>query len=273
MRPLTDDQLRDFKADGYLHLPGFVPPEELDPVRRDADALVEKAIGGEFGDDRFTYENKGRTLRRINALFEPDMPESFQVLLAWPRLMGAISQLMDHDIFAASVHAMVVKVPREGYPVPWHQDPVAVRRFPAFNVDIYLDESNEHNGCVYVLPGSHLAGLIPAEDRAAVMESWTKGRKEDAPGAVPVICQPGDVVVHATTVIHGSFENRSDQMRRTVYFHCDHEQDVKLAGDRWPQREFPQALEQTAAAVELRKQRCPDETPFPYRRPAATPSA
>jgi hypothetical protein len=265
MKPLAETQLRNFKADGFLHLPGFIPDDELAPVLRDADHLVEKGIGGYFGDDRYDYSNQGKTLRRINALFEEDMPDSFRLLLAYPPLLGAISQLMDGDAFAASVHAMVVKVPHEGVPVPWHQDPVRVHRFPAFNVDVYLDESNEENGCLYAIPGSHLAGYFPAEKRAEVMESWTLGRKEDAPGAVPVICQPGDVVVHATTVLHGSFENNSDMTRRTLYYHCDHLEDVKLAGDQWPQCDFAGAMEQTKAAIDLRRERFPDETPFDYR--------
>lgn len=265
MENISDAQVRDFKVDGFLHLPGFIPPSELEPVVRDADALVNKGRGGYFGDDRYDYSNRGKTLRRINALFEPDMPESFQLLLAYPPLMGAIGRLMDGDAFASSVHAMVVKAPREGAAVPWHQDPVHVHRFPAFNVDVYLDASNEDNGCLYVIPGSHLAGLFPDARREEVLQSWTRGKTTDAPDAVPVVCQPGDVVVHATTVLHGSYENHSETIRRTVYYHCDHLEDVKLAGDHWPQRDFAKAMEQTKAAVDLRRARFPDETPFDYR--------
>jgi ectoine hydroxylase-related dioxygenase (phytanoyl-CoA dioxygenase family) len=130
---------------------------------------------------------------------------------------------------------------------------------------VYLDESNEANGCLYVIPGSHLAGPLPEDRRRQVIDSWTRGRTTDAPGAIPVIARPGDVVVHATTVLHGSFENTSDSMRRTVYYHCDHLADVKLAGDQWPQRDFPKALQQTRAAVDLRRKRFPDEQAFDYR--------
>ena len=31
-------------------------------------------------------------------------------------------------------------------------------RYPNFNVDVYLDSSDEQNACVWAVPGSHLGG-------------------------------------------------------------------------------------------------------------------
>ena len=107
-----------------------------------------------------------------------------------------------------------------------------IRRFPAFNLDVYLDDSDLDNACVWAIPGSHLGGFHETGDAAARhVESWTGGNEgPDVPGAVAVLAQPGDVLIHATSVLHGSWWNRSDRMRRTIYYHFDSYEDVNLGG-------------------------------------------
>lgn len=270
LRPLTPKQLRDFAADGFLHVPSMVPEDELAAPDRDSMELIERGIEGPFGDDRWRYRpdlahGLERCLYRVNDLAAADMPSSFQVLLAYPPLLAAVSQLMNGDEFAASVHALVFKLPRHGVPAHWHQDPVKVFRFPVFNMDIYLDDATVDNGCLRVFPGSHLTGYHAPADSPGFIESWTNGADEGkAESAVPVPVKRGDVIFHATTVIHGSPWNRADELRRTIYFHFDHWLDVELAGDRWPQRQFAEARDVTSRAVENRARMHPEEVPFPY---------
>ena len=115
-------------------------------------------------------------------------------------------------------------------------------RFPVFNMDIYLDETTVDNGCLRVFPGSHLTGYHAPDRYPGFLPSWTNGSDENAAkDAIPVPAKRGDVIFHTTTLIHCSPWNRSDDLRRTVYFHFDHRLDVELAGDRWPQRQFADA--------------------------------
>ena len=184
-----------------------------------------RGIDGPFGGDRWLHgadpeRGKDECLYRVNNLAAADMPSSFQVLLAYPPLLAAVSQLMNGDELAASVHALV-------------------------------------------FPGSHLAGYHDPARHPDFIERWTGGRDEStAEGAVPVPATRGDVIFHATTVIHGSPWNRSDDLRRTVYFHFDHRLDVELAGDRWPQRQFAEARSVPVRAVETRARLHPEEKPF-----------
>ena len=273
LQPLTRRQRQDFAANGFLHVPSMVPEDELAAPDRDSLELIERGIDGPFGDDRWRYaadpeSGESHCLYRVNALAAADMPSSFQVLLGYPPLLAAVSQLVNGDEFTASVHALVFKLPRHGVPAHWHQDPVKVLRFPVFNMDIYLDDATVDNGCLRVFPGSHLTGYHAPDRHPAFIGSWTKGGDESAAeGAVPVPANRGDVIFHATTLIHGSPWNRSDDLRRTVYFHFDHRTDVDLAGDRWPQRQFAEARAVTAEAVAMRAAIYPQEHPFPYERP------
>ena len=158
LEPLTRRQLQDFAANGFLHVPAMVPESELAAPDRDSLALIERGLNGPFGDDRWRYGEdpdmgKAHCLYRVNDLAAADMPPSFQVLLAYPRLLAAVSQLVDGDEFAASVHALVFKLPRHGVPATWHQDPVKVFRFPVFNMDVYLDDATVGKRLPTGLPG------------------------------------------------------------------------------------------------------------------------
>ncbi len=268
--PLTQVQLDAFARDGFLLVKGLVPETERAGVDRDSLELIERGKAGPFGDDRWQYREDPEhdnqlCVFRVNQLLAPDMPRSFQLLLAYPPLLHAVSQLMGGDVFATSVHSLVFKLPKHGAPAPWHQDPVKIFRFPVFNMDIYLDAAHRDNGGLWVMPGSHLGGYHNPQRNPDFIKSWTQGLEADAPGAVAVEAEPGDVIFHATSVVHGSFWNRSDSLRRTVYYHFDHLADVALAGDRWPQKDFRGAHEVTAAAIAERARQRPNETPFEYR--------
>ena len=61
------------------------------------------------------------------------------------------------------------------------------------------------------MPGSHLT----KKDIAALV---SENQSKMLPGAVPVPVNPGDCIVHARNVVHGSFPNTSDSTRCTLYF-------------------------------------------------------
>ena len=84
---------------------------------------------------------------------------------------------------------------------------------------IGLDDSNEENGCVQYIPGSHRWDLLPrkvlAKDMGAVFEVLTdEQRQEVLP--VPSILKAGQASFHHPLTLHGSFENCSDRQRRAA---------------------------------------------------------
>jgi hypothetical protein len=159
-RQLSAQQLDEFRARGFLLLRQWVPEHELVEVTSDSAALIERGRCGPFGDERWNFTSSaldpaGRAVvpSRINQLQDPDMPLSFQMLLAYPPLLSAAAQLMAAgkgpsaskvacNKFACAVQAMVFKMPFHSIGVPWHQDPVNIVHVPAFNVDVYLDKVN-----------------------------------------------------------------------------------------------------------------------------------
>jgi hypothetical protein len=126
---------------------------------------------------------------------------------------------MGPDLFP-TWDAMVVKMPGQGVAAPWHRDAATdkVGDKPIFNVDFYLDEATEEN-CVWVLPGTH---KWPREQA----EAWIKANHHydltvddyRATGALPVLMQPGDVLLHDILVLHGSPTSHARSLRRVVYY-------------------------------------------------------
>jgi ectoine hydroxylase-related dioxygenase (phytanoyl-CoA dioxygenase family) len=59
-----------------------------------------------------------------------------------------------------------------------------------------VSQSTVHNGCVWAIPGSHLAGRQPGSH---FIRSWTSDRPAgEVPAAVPVEAERGDVLVILT---------------------------------------------------------------------------
>ncbi|MDE0448432.1 MAG: phytanoyl-CoA dioxygenase family protein [Spirochaetaceae bacterium] len=274
---LTDAQVQQFNADGLLLIPGLIPESVYGPVREDLGRLIDAAKDGPAPDYTYMYYSSPRSaerswLYRINELIGTHRLESVKLMLAYPPLLAAVWQVVGREHFAASAAAVVFKLPNSVVPVGWHQDGVTVNRWPVFDTDIYLDESDPDNGGLWGIPGSHLAGYNP-DLRNEVIASYTGGREAgDVPGAVPVIAKPGDVNLHANSVVHGSFASRTPRLRRALYFHWDNYTDIALRSedDHW-RRLYLWAQQSVCDAIALRASRFPNETPFPYQ--AVTPDA
>jgi ectoine hydroxylase-related dioxygenase (phytanoyl-CoA dioxygenase family) len=73
--------------------------------------------------------------------------------------------------------------------------------FPVLN-------SRPEDGCFAVIPGSHKANF---------KRPWGNHPDEN-PALVPVMADPGDAIVFAEAIAHGSLVNTSGRPRRTIYY-------------------------------------------------------
>ncbi|HZQ98148.1 MAG TPA: phytanoyl-CoA dioxygenase family protein, partial [Chloroflexota bacterium] len=102
---------------------------------------------------------------------------------------------------------------------PWHQDTAYFDWTPlggVIGVWIALDEATVENGCMQVIPGSHLDGPVPhfhvrdcqvADDRVRV----------DRAHVVPL--DPGGVLFFSGLIHHGTPPNLSGDRRRALQYH------------------------------------------------------
>ena len=191
---------------------------------------------------------------------------------AHPELLKVTESINGPD-FAPFNEALFIKEPGIGAAVSWHQDGVTHWDSPDFDEDIHgfnfmaqVYGSTAVNG-VWVLPGTHKQGKL--DIKALVDESGSERLK----GAVPIVCNPGDVVMCNRQLLHGSFPNCGFEPRITVNFGF-HKRSSVLGvmggGIHSDAQVFDEEIVNRRAraigyAIDARRQRFPDETPYQYQ--------
>lgn len=137
-----------------------------------------------------------------------------------PRILDAVESILGPELvlFYSSVF---VKQPRAETRVEWHQDNPywqSVSGTDVVTVWLALDDVDEENSCMYVIPGSHSGHreieMINVEDMTGAMLSRrVEVTPETAATAVPIILEAGQLSIHDSYIIHGSEPNVSDRRR------------------------------------------------------------
>ncbi len=223
---ISDEEVQFFYDNGYLVVREAIDQKVIDQVRDAARALQDRYT--DYRKEKGVYYTSpeaksfdemmdgtasaqgNAVLWRIDDLAER-LPE-VAMLKRLPFVHNAMEALLGTELLQYN-ESFVTKPPRVGQPVLWHQDPsFKVKRTPdpISTIDIYLDKTDEENGCIWVVPGTHKQGVI---DVKSLMDQ----HGFDLPGAIPVQMEPGDVAFHDNGCLHGSQANTSDRLRRIIY--------------------------------------------------------
>ncbi len=193
-----------------------------------------------------------------------------------PDVLGIAASINGED-FVPFTDALFIKEPGRGASVAWHQDGVTHWDSPdwdegshGFNMMGQLYGCTAANG-VWVVPGSHKHG------RADIKAMVAAAGSERLPDAVPIICAPGDVAVTNRQALHGSFANTSKDWRVTINmgFHRRrsvlgvHGGGLHAAPAVYDEAHIRERSRIIGYAIDARRQRWPEETPFVYQPHAA----
>ena len=102
-----------------------------------------------------------------------------------------------------------------------HQDNQYLRKYPLVAAWVALDDCDQDNGQLVMVPRSHEQGILPVR-RADTAVSFTNGESVLPPGLreVGIEMKAGDVIFFGGFTIHGSHPNRTtDRFRRSLSFH------------------------------------------------------
>jgi hypothetical protein len=190
-------------------------------------------------------------------------------LYGHPQLLSIAEQINGPD-FTPFTESIIVKLPRLGASVAWHQDGTRRWRLPdwdqgthGFNFMAQLYGSTAANG-VWVIPGSHKLGRIDIKE----MKAANKG-SDRLPGAVPMVCEPGDVVMANRQVLHASFANTSPDKRITINFGFHRRASVlgtKISAKVvYDEERIHERSRLIALAIDARRQRYPHEHRYVYQ--------
>jgi ectoine hydroxylase-related dioxygenase (phytanoyl-CoA dioxygenase family) len=201
--PLTDAELADFERDGYVVLGRVMDDDQVD-------ALLD-AERRHRPDRAFSLTGSdSRLLVREQLCDQSVAVRHFCLDGAHVPLVG---QVLGPDV--AFTHTQfITKLPGDDDDqslIPLHQDDGYGTLDPPLDVTVWtaLTDTDEHNGCLVVVPGSHEQGIVRHELSAA------NPALIEAPGegAVALPLAAGEAVLFTGLTLHGSGPNLSDRER------------------------------------------------------------
>ena len=207
-----------YRRDGFVHIPGLLPADEMPALAASVDEAVarRKALDTRQLAEKSLYE---QSFIQCQYLWE-DFP-GVRPLMFHPALGAALGALLGAERVRLWHDQALYKEPG-GRETDAHQDhaywPIA--EADTITAWIPLTEIDHETGCMGYVPGSHLGDLEfvdifrkPGAGEALVAKQAAE------PAWVP--CRPGDVIFHHGRTIHLAKPNRSPRMRRAytaIYF-------------------------------------------------------
>lgn len=138
----------------------------------------------------------------------PELPLARQLL--GPELMCITQQL-------------IMKPAGHGQWQPYHQDAYYFEYEPTDGCAVWtaLDAATIENGCLWVVPGSHLGPVLPHEkpDVANINAGFLEAQGFDKDRGIPVELPSGAAVLFHNKLLHMSGPNRSAHRRRALVTH------------------------------------------------------
>lgn len=229
---LTPDQIEAFHTDGYIVLDDVITEEELAPIELIYDQFMRGEVldmNRDFCDMSGPYTRAFEDFQIVNAVvprvYRPELVDNI-----YERRARSISQQLLGEAIELDYDQFLAKRPRKGgAQFAWHQDLGYWPSTPQFDTltatcSLALDDARDDNGCLQVVPGSHLEPQLRPHRPMLRSSSVTGEREEshtlaiqldpeDVRVSIPV--PRGSVSVHNERIVHGSPGNDSDRWRRT----------------------------------------------------------
>ena len=137
-----------------------------------------------------------------------------------PVILKHVQCMIGPDVLLLATH-FFCKYPSLGDRfVAWHQDVTYWGLKPPFAITAWLaiDDADQENGCMRVIPGSHLGDILDhgKSSKAGNLLSVNQEIPDSmvsAANAVDIVLKAGQMSLHHGKLIHGSNPNRSNRRR------------------------------------------------------------
>ena len=204
---LSNAQIEAYKREGFISAINVIEEPNVSRYRHafdDLEARVDKETA-QIGLLDYHFEQKfiweiathPTILDTIEALIGPN------VLLLATHFFNKYGEGDDAEVFVA-----------------WHQDVTFWGLDPPMAITAWyaVDDSDEENGCMQVIPSTHVSGVLEhgKAQQAGNLLSINQEvhlTPEQADSAVDLPLRAGQISIHDGTLIHGSLANRSNRRR------------------------------------------------------------
>jgi len=212
LAPLSHDSIARYRDEGWLPLGRVMDDRELAAlVAEEQRFRLRHAYGGERNQTLFV---------NIQLCQRSEPVRRFCTEGAH---LGAVVQLLGPNV-CFTHQQFVTKLPDLGEQrsdIPMHQDDGYGRLEPPIDLTLWvaLCDTDERNGCLWIVPGSHRSGLLE-HGAAGVNPLLREAAVEEKAVAVPM--RAGEGVAFSGLTLHGSGPNHSSEARPSLFVrYCD----------------------------------------------------
>ncbi|MEF3305012.1 phytanoyl-CoA dioxygenase family protein [Paenibacillus sp. GYB003] len=207
------------KRHGFAIVKGMLPPGMADMLKAEVRRVLEPVVRSS-GAVTFTHDH-----------FIEYSPV-FASLMTYEPYMRIARALCDDEPMTLNRSAAIYKKPGCG-PMAWHTDwdPLShpyrtnavLNNSGASSMWFYLNGIDDVRGGLAIIPDSHAEDWpapdgfeFTARNKSFSRKGGASGphiRMDDVPGAMPVIAEPGDLIVFAERTYHGVYPHRGTETR------------------------------------------------------------
>ncbi|MER2492758.1 phytanoyl-CoA dioxygenase family protein [Catenovulum sediminis] len=210
---LTEQQMADFKRDGYVIARGYFTPAEIDKLQN-------KAFNDDSLYDRAWNKKDGSGAVSKVCLWQKTGDDLYSMFSRSRRLVDSCEKLIGEPTYHTSTKIMM-KEPFVGGAWEWHQDfgywhKDNLMLYPkSISCMIAINKATIENGCLQVLKGSHHIGRLDhqktGDQKGADLQFVEEAMKYHE--LINVELEPGDVLFFHCNLLHKSNQNRSQDPR------------------------------------------------------------
>jgi len=228
MGALTQAERDDFEEHGFVRLPGFADAATCESMLDDVIAVTRAQAAGEPQPDALVLPEANLVGRDgspedlASKVFKLHRLGTFATFAGTAEVTDLVASLVGPEL-DCFLSQFIFKNPG-AWGQPWHQDsyyfPFEPAR-PIVGVWLAVTEATLENGCLHVLPGSHREPVhehVP-DRRDGANYGYVEIVDHDMSGAVPVLMDPGDLLLFDSHLMHRSTDNGSDGIRAAMVYH------------------------------------------------------
>ena len=241
--------------DGYCIIPDILTGDFLEELRRETDRMNDSLP--HHPDTKYQGTHIGVDLE--------DSP-AYRKLGNWPPARRALEELGFGDFQHGDHLLILTKVPY-GPALYWHQDwgrwndPLSLTPWPqTIFVSYYLGDTSIENGCLKLIPGTHLKRIPLHDQLVTAHEQGARFIEEDHPimfsdhpDQVDVPSAAGSLVLADGRVLHAAYRNQTAQRRDLLLIWHSRPETVP----DWWDREVPRELAKRDPEAEYERTRIP----------------
>ena len=240
LQPATNETKRFFDENGYYLAKNVFSASEVAALEEDFDRIVAQL---QSSSENVNARWEGAAMERIGAkntvVVHTHNVQNYSArwlaALQHPGFLDAAAEILGPDIILH--HSKLFQKPQgKGAPFPMHQD---WSYFPTIKDTmiagvVHVSDATDDMGCLRVYPGTHRLGRTEGMGGMGEHEHADLKTKYPLENATVLEAGAGDVLFFHYCLLHGSNQNVSDKIRKTVLVQMHAGHDAVEEGNQHP---------------------------------------